>query len=574
MTAPHRGPGRRFPAWEAAAALAAVALFARTVGFDWVYDDQMEVARNAFVTSLAHVPRMFASTVWAGSGMETYLYRPLALVTYAFNYQLSGTSPWSYHLTNVLLHAGVSVLVVRVGLRWGLSTLAAGAAGLLFAVHPVHVEAVAPVFGRKDLLATLFVLSMALTHHRATQRGGWRLAAAPLLYLAAMLSKEVGIVGVALVAAQDAWLHRDLRGYLARRHVPVAYASYLLAAAAFLAARTTVTGGLAIPDTSTFDNPLVGAPLVTRLATAWMVAGKGVVLHVLPVTQSPDYSFNAIPLAQGFGDPRTLLAAAFTLVGAGVLALRSVRGSVAPLAAAWYGVALLPVANVLLITGTLFAERLLYLPSVAFCLAAGAGVGWVSRAHPRVAWGGIVVAVAAFSALTWRYTSAWTDDVTLFQAAVAAVPASTKAQHKLGEELLRRGEVEGALAALNRAMEVAPDNAYAAETLAQARNTVAQRYLEGARGGGPLPDGPETLYALGAAAQESGDPTLAIRAVEAAVARDPTLARGWLALSILRRNRGDGSGADQALRRFLDTEGGRYPEQARQARALLTGSGG
>jgi hypothetical protein len=84
-----------------------------------------------------------AMAVRAGSGMETYLYRPLALATYAANHMVSGLAPWSYHLVNVLLQAGISVMVIRIGRLWGLSVLAAGLAGLIFAVHPIHVEVVA-----------------------------------------------------------------------------------------------------------------------------------------------------------------------------------------------------------------------------------------------------------------------------------------------------------------------------------------------------------------------------------------------------------------------------------------------
>ena len=94
--------------WQLVAAALAVALYLPSLGYGWAYDDQMEVVRNTFIRSFAHVPEMFTTTVWTGSGMETYLYRPFALVTYAVNHSVSGLSPWSYHLVNVLLHAGAA----------------------------------------------------------------------------------------------------------------------------------------------------------------------------------------------------------------------------------------------------------------------------------------------------------------------------------------------------------------------------------------------------------------------------------------------------------------------------------
>lgn len=567
------GPLRALLTWETAAVLAAVILYAPTVTFGWVYDDQMEVVRNTFVTSLANLPRIFGTTVWTGSGMETFLYRPLALVTYAVNHQVSGTSPWSYHAVNVLLHAGAAALVVRLGLGWGLPRLAAGLAGILFAVHPVHVEAVVPVFGRKDLLATLFVLGTLLTHRGALARGGARMVAAPILYLAAMLSKEVGAVGVALVVAQDLLLERDRKAFLRRPRVPLLYASYLLAAALYLAARSMVVGGLGIPDTSFFDNPLVAVPLATRLATAWVVSGKGLLLQILPVGQSPDYSFDAVPLVSSVGDPRLAAALAGTALGVGVLALPRVRRSPYPLALACYGLALLPTANVLVLSGTLFAERLLYLPSVAFCLVAGTGLAWLAeRGRGAAGWAVAVAVLGAFSVQTARYASVWTDDVALFRYAVEAVPASTKAHHKLGEELLRRGELEGALRSLHRALEIAPENVWAAETLTVARSQVASRYLPEAEQG-RFPEDPELLYALGSAALDGADTATAVESVERAVRRDPGMARGWLTLAALRLGRGDTTGVVEALDRFLDTSQGRYPTQEEGARAFLDGLG-
>ncbi|NJD18183.1 MAG: DUF1736 domain-containing protein, partial [Gemmatimonadetes bacterium] len=505
-----RVEGRR---WQLVAALAAALLYLRTVGFGWVYDDQMEVVLNTHIRSLSYLPALITSTVWAGSGMETYLYRPLALVTYALNWQISGADPWSYHLVNVLLHAGVAALVVRLGLLWGLPALAAGLAGLLFAAHPIHVEAVAAVFGRKDLLATRFVLAFALTHRSALERGGWRRFAAPMLLLSAMLSKEVGVVGLALVAAQDVWLENDRRAFLARREVPLLYASHIFAVAVFLLARTSVTGGLGIPDTSFWDNPLVSASWFERIATALVVVGKGIALLLLPLGQSPDYSFNAIPSVASPFDPRLLA----TLAGAGALVAGALhprfRSGVLPLAALWYALALLPTANLLVVSGTLFAERLLYLPSVAFCLAAGAALAWVARQRPLAGRALAGAAVLGLAAATVAYSRFWTDDVTLFQRAAAASPASTKAHHKLGEELLRRGEVGEALRSLRRALEIAPENVFAAETLAQARALAARRWAPEPGAGvvaEPLPRDPEILLVGGATRRAQGD-TVAAR---------------------------------------------------------------
>lgn len=582
--------------------MAAAALYARTVGFGWAFDDQMEIVRNGYVQSFAYLPEIFRTTLWTGSGMETYLYRPLVLVTYALNHAVSGLNAWSYHLVNVLLHAGASVLVFRVGRLWGLPMVAAGAGALLFAVHPVHVEVVANVAGRKDLLASVFVLGMALSHRHVLREGGLRLALPIGLYACAMLTKEIGVMGLLLVAAQDVFLERDRRTFLNRPRVIGTYFGYMAVLVAFLLVRLAVTGVPGVPETFVFDNPLVSAGVVARVATAMVVVGKGVALLAAPLVLSPDYSFDAIPVVESATDVRlwTLMAGlgltAWGLIRAGR------RRSILPVALAWYVLALLPASNLMVTVGTIFGERLLYLPSVAFCLAAGAGIAWVSTRSTRVALMGTAVLVVAMAAQTVRYSGGWSDDIALFEWATQSVPRSTKAHHKLGEEYLRAGRLGDALRSLNRALEIAPDNAFAAQTLAGARRTVVERFGSSPAAESGVED-PDILYALGQSSMGRGDRSGAVAWWEAtlvvdpahagsladlgasrleardtaaatdylerAVEADPGLASAWFNLAGVRLAQGRTIEAAEALRSFVQAAGARYPEQVAWARATL-----
>jgi tetratricopeptide (TPR) repeat protein len=295
-----------------------------------------------------------------------------------------------------------------------------------------------------------------------------------------------------------------------------------------------------------------------------------VALQVLPLVQSPDYSFNAIPLVGSVSDPRFVgvLAGSAAVLAA---ALRpALGGTPLPLALFWYGAALLPVSNLLLVSGTIFAERTLYLPSVATALLAGWGLAGLVRWHRPLGTGlgGLVLLLLAGQ--TVRYSGAWTDDVTLFRRAAAAVPESTKAHHKLGEELLRRGDFAEALSSLHRSLEIAPENVYAAATLAVARTQVASRYY-GSEGLSPdTPAEPEVLYALGAVALERADTASAVAVLERAVAAQPDLARGWLTLASIRLGQGRNDAARAALQSFLAHAGTRYGTEVAQARQILS----
>ena len=605
--------GRSWPAgfWPSVAFLAAVSLFLRTMAYGWVYDDQLEIVLNPLIQSLGYLPDIFASTAWAGAGMETHLYRPLTTLSYLLNHMVSGLDPWSYHLVNVGLHGAVSVLVFRVGLRWGLSALAAGLGALLFAVHPIHTEAVAPAFGRKDLLVAAFTLLMVLWHQRAVERGGWTALLPALALAGALLSKEVGMATLPLVAVQDWAMEGRRKPFFNNPRRARLYATYLGVVLAYLLIRIGVTGGFQVPDTSYLDNPLVAAPLGARMATAMVVIGKGLTLLFFPLVLSPDYSFEAIPLVESTLDWRFWVVVVAVGATLAILRVRSVRRSPIPLGLAWYLLALLPASNLLVPIGTLFGERLLYLPSVAFCLLAGWGLSVLVRRIPRA--GGILTALVLIllSFQTFRYSSVWVDDIRLFTWATERVPNSTKAHHKLGEEYLRLGELGPALTHLHQSLDIAPDNEFAAVTLSQARAAVAREYpalTAGSWAVDEMPSHPEVLYALGQIRRERGDLSGARRLWEQALSQDPhhpesladlgalrlmagdtaaaldhfqaavqgrpTLASAWYALARIHLARGETAQGLRALRRFVDHAGSRYPDQVGWARTILTEQGG
>ncbi len=594
--------------WQALVAVAAIAVYAHTLGHGFVYDSRVEVAANAYIRSLAYLPEIFTTTSWAGSEGESYLYRPLPILSYALNYQLSGLAAWSYHLVNMLLHGLVAVLVFRIGLSWRLAPAAAGLGALFFAVHPVHVEAVAAVFGRKDLLAAVFALAMVLWHRRATERGGWCIILPVAAYACALLSKEVGAVAIVLVLAQD-WMLRtpaERRSVFRDQRIVGLYAVYLLVLAAYLLVRIGVVGSLGVPETSYLDNPLVVTPVLARVATAIVTVGLGVLHLALPLGLSPDYSYDAIPVVQSFFDWRLL--STLGMLGLAAFALSRTRGRAVllPIAVVWYAVTLLPTSNLLVTVGTIFGDRLLYLPSVAFCLVAGlafvrlAGAGRSARVGAVMA-GSAVVLLLSLQAV--RYASVWTDDLTLFRWATRVEPASTRAHHKVGEELPRAGQLGDAVRSLRRALAIAPDNRYAAETLGQAERRIVEWYLAGGSGTASPPQDPEILHVLGTATRARGDldeaavwwnralaadptharshadlgvyyvargdTTAGVRYIEHAVILTPSLAGAWLNLARIRLSRSDTSGAVFALRRFLEHASPTYADRIAWARRVL-----
>jgi protein O-mannosyl-transferase len=357
---------------------------------------------------------------------------------------------------NVLLHASVAALawfVLRaVGTAYGTALLG----GLMFAVLPIHTEAVANVSGRAELLAALFVL-LAWHLHGKKGPGPWF---ASVAYLAAILSKES-----AVLAPLVFWVGERMRG---DRGKASRYVGYVVAVAMMIALRAEVLGiNQGAASAIVLDNPAAAAGALPRIATAFWIQLKYAILCVWPYPLSSDYSMNAIPVARSFADPRALAGLAFVslAVAAVVWGWRHSR-PVALSGLVWL-LFFLPSSNLLFPTGTIMAERLAYLPSLGICLLAGhLGASFVARAPEAVKRrrGLTVAAIAsidllAASAATWRRNPAWKDNLTLATTDVVTQPESAKLQAGAGMFLAGAGRNDEAEAHLRRAIAIYPDYA-------------------------------------------------------------------------------------------------------------------
>jgi len=462
------------PRWPLLCALVAVLVHWRALGNGFALDDVRLVESNPAIESLAHVPKLFVTPYWSVAGEHYGLYRPLTIASYAFNRAFSGAGPMGFHLVNVLLHAFVAALawlvLKQTGTHYGTALFGA----LLFAVLPVHTEAVANIAGRAELLAALFVLAAWLAHRRATDAGPsarrWRLGAA-WLYFAAILSKEGAVLAPVLFLADDA-----LRGGEAVPRRFALLARYAIALAAMLALRALALGvHQAAEDTTPLDNPAAAAGAWPRLLTALWVQLKYALLCLAPGHLVSDYSFNAIPVARSLADPRVLAGCFFVaaLVMAAVWGWRHSR-PIALAALVWI-VFFLPTGNLLFPTGTIMAERLAYLPSLGVCLAVGhLGAALAARERPaatararRILVAALAAAaVSCFAARTWTRIPDWKSNLTLALADVATSPRSAKLQAGAGIFLADAGRFAEAEDHLRRAVAIFPDYAQMHHNLA------------------------------------------------------------------------------------------------------------
>jgi tetratricopeptide (TPR) repeat protein len=430
--------------------LATVSLlvYANTLRNSFVFDDEEYIFRNRPVTALS-------VTGLLRPDKFNNVYRPVSMATFAFNWAVGHAHPWGYHLFNILLHMAVTLLLYLV-LRKLLERLPeagmiAFAAALLFAVHPIHTEAVAWITGRSELLAAGFLLLGWLFHIEDQP------LPALLCFLLALLSKESAVVLVPLLVLGD-----YARGKL---KPPKQYLGIAGLAVLFFALFWKLKGGrFGQKAFNPLDNPLASLPLHWRILNAIRIAWKYLGLHVYPAKLSCDYSYNAITLYANWRNTLPALVGLLVVLALWIWTIRT-RRSGWLMAVSLYLAGFSVTANILIPTGTIMGERLAYLPSAGFCLLVALIWIQVERRNRIVAWTVLAGILAALGARTVIRNRDWRDNSTLFLADVRAVPGSTKMHANAGGVYYRQGQLQMAHSELQTALRIFPEFPEAIELL-------------------------------------------------------------------------------------------------------------
>ena len=506
-------PQLRSPIGLAAALFAfAALLYANTARNGFVLDDRGLVESNPLIRSIRNVPTLFASD-YGAPGPRAGLYRPLLTTSIALNFSLSGQDPTGYHLVNMALHAAVSVLVWGFYRRLCGDALLAGAAAFLFAAHAIHTEAVANVAGRGELLAGLFLMASLLAYSARHSGGLYALSLGT--YLLALLSKESALTLLGMIVLYDLVHRRDKDARLAPalwellRDRGLIYAGYLAVTLLYLGARLLALGfDTALPPLPQADNPLITLDLPWRLVNALQVALRYLGLLFFPLNLSYDYSYNQIPLLVSFSDPRVwgVLALCGALLVGWVWSYR--RWKALFFALGFYLTSFSLVSNLLIPIGTILGERLMYVPSVGFCLAVGLLLRRGSKGLPVPAHTASAIFLALLVLITGLHSlrtlvrnADWQSNERLYLHDVHVVPRSTKALINAAYALSATGREDEAVTLLEVAVRAGVKGPVIYNNLGF---LLVDRELDIARGVGLLeqavqsrPRDPEFLDSLG-----------------------------------------------------------------------------
>jgi hypothetical protein len=425
-----------------AAAVACLA-YAGALGNGWALDDHPVIERNP----AAHSPRAALvaafSPYWPPEdGLSAGLWRPLTVLTYGIDWVLSGGRPWWFHLVNLLLHGAITGLVVLVVAAW-LPSAAALIAGVVFAVHPVHTEAVANVVGRAELLAALGLLGAVLAARRFRRSRARRLwfAVAVAAAAAAQLSKEHGVVAVGLVGL-DHVLERDRAGEAPRPSSVGLYLALATVTLGYLHLWNAVTGDFVAAAAAV---PLRELSTTERLAAVFPVQLEVVRLLVWPWDLAPEYGPQTIPIRGRWSWAATLGAT----VAAAIVVLAVLVRRRAPAVAFGVLAGVLTYAatsNLLFVSGVILAERALYLAALAPAVVHGWLAERAAPPHVRVAVAGVVLVSGAFTVRTVTRVPFWRDTRTVVVEGFIYHPESFSAQVRLAQARERLGDVQGAIA--------------------------------------------------------------------------------------------------------------------------------
>ncbi len=443
--------------YAAALAVATLAAYSRVGSFEYLhYDDTLYVTKNPFVLS----GLSFQNVRWAFTTFDVANWQPLTWISHMADVSMFGQSARGPHYVNVLIHLANTLLLFWIIRRM---TQAEGRAALiaaLFAVHPSHVESVAWIAERKDVLSTLFgMLALAAYALYSERRNPIRYGAVLIFFAMSLMAKAMWVTFPFLLLLIDYWpVNRfatssgktdDLRrriGWAALEKVP------LLALAIGSSVVTMIaqsrSGAVATMEQSA---------LLYRLANAVDGYAQYVGMFFVPYNLTAFYPHPGTSISM----PRVAVEAVILLaITLAVFAMWKKRPHTF-VGWSWFLGTLVPVIGIVHVGSQAYADRYSYLPSIGLSIAVVWLAGDVARqlkVAPTVMSAVAVLITLVMAAMTWVQSGYWRDDETLWRHAVSVTEGNYRAHANLGHALTRTDQDAEAIPHFVKAAELYPNN--------------------------------------------------------------------------------------------------------------------
>ena len=420
-------------------------VYANSLSGGFITDDQFQILGNPLVTGGRSLFTAFGSGVWAFIGYRGNYYRPLQFIVYGLIYRAFGLNPFPFHLLMSLLHATNTALVYSLARRVLPAKPAAAAwiGAALFAAHPIHTEPVNWIAALPDVMVTALALSgLCAFAAEDAAPDAWQSAMHCAIYLAALLSKETGVVLPVLYVGYQ-WL-RKVR---VNRAMYVGMSAVLLA---YFAMRLHALGGFAPAQQAFFH--LTAAQLVM---SAVVLLARYFAALVWPFGLNFFHVFHPTT-----GLSWQLLVSFAVLAAIAFAAARwSERDRPALFALFWIAASLAPTLNLGGVGPNVFTERYLYLPSVGFAVLAALAWAWLARGRPNWATPVAGAVLLAFAAATISRNRDWKDDFTLLQITLRQSPGAGYLHNLMAGAWVQRDQFQRALEEQELAVKYDPRSA-------------------------------------------------------------------------------------------------------------------
>jgi len=427
-------------------------IFINSVKNEFVWDDVSLIAENMTIRGTGSLGKVFTSHYWDLGGDNDRIsgnYRPLTVASFMLNYQLAGSSPAGFRIVNIAIHSLNTCLVYVLALLLGVPSLYALAAGLIFAVHPAHVESVVWITGRCELMACTGLLSsLCFFLQFRKQRELKYYLLSLFMFIGAVLSKESAFALIPILLCYEIITLQPKQmkiGVLFRRLWRIV--PFIVIAVVFLWLRYRIVGAIADQGSAPgfFFQGNTGqdifVTMVKVFAYYWLLLG-------FPLKLSAHYDQTDFPVPASLLDSSFVLSLSLhLLLTVFIVFMYKREKSIIAFAAAWVYLALLPYSHIIHFEW-LMAERFLYIPSVGFVIAC------VLLIPQKTGWAGVKSPVSIllllcvlvfFGFRTAKRNCDWRNELSLFGALARAKPDLLGARIGYGNALLKAGKYEDAL---------------------------------------------------------------------------------------------------------------------------------
>jgi hypothetical protein len=397
--------------------VAVFAAYSNIYDFAFLYDDEFLIQKNRFLSSFSYLTQIFSSSSTGGAGYKDSFYRPMQILAYLFIEQIFGKTNWAFHLLNLGLHTCNVLFVYKLSKKLSLKTLSAFFVALLWALHPLHVEAITYMSATADTLYTFFILASLLI--MTPQFKPRQMFFGFLFFALGLMSKESAIIFPGLLVSVIFLSSKgDSNIERWRWKTYVKTLPFWLTSCFYFALRQTVLNfnqDFNMYKQATVYTEHIFYRLLTFFATLPSYLELFFWPHDLHIDRDFEIytSFSLLPLLGLF----ICLAGLFSLTQA-FRYRRDGRFLFSAWVTLWFGAAYFPQSGVLIPVNSLFLEHWMYLPSIAIFIGLGHAIEpWLESPRRLLKLGtaaALGTSAIALGVCTYKQNELWSDSITLY----------------------------------------------------------------------------------------------------------------------------------------------------------------